>query len=53
MDAVSTSETLVYFNDTTQRYIPEGCYLHTNHRENLKAQQLDGVRSDECAGHKQ
>jgi hypothetical protein len=28
MEAVSTSEMLVYFNKTTQRYIPEGCRLH-------------------------
>jgi hypothetical protein len=26
--AVSTSETSVYFNQTTRRYIPEGCHLH-------------------------
>jgi hypothetical protein len=27
MEAVRTSETSVYFNETTWRYIPEGCYL--------------------------
>jgi hypothetical protein len=28
MEAVHTSETLVYFNETTQRYIPAGCHIH-------------------------
>jgi hypothetical protein len=27
MAAVRTSETLVYFNETTRRYIPEGCHI--------------------------
>jgi hypothetical protein len=27
MEAVRISEMLVYFNDTTQHFIPEGCYL--------------------------
>jgi lipopolysaccharide biosynthesis regulator YciM len=27
MEAVRTSETLVYFNEITQHYIPEGCDL--------------------------
>jgi hypothetical protein len=35
--AVRTSETLVYFNETTQRYSPESCHLHTHHHENLKS----------------
>jgi hypothetical protein len=34
MEAVRTSETSVYFNDTTWQYIPEGCHLHTRRREN-------------------
>jgi hypothetical protein len=34
--AVRTYETLVYFNETTQRYIPGSYYLHIRHRENLK-----------------
>jgi hypothetical protein len=34
---VRISETSVYFNDTTQRYIPEGYYLHTRRRESLKS----------------
>jgi hypothetical protein len=29
MKAVCTSETSVYFNETTRRYIPENCHLHT------------------------
>jgi hypothetical protein len=35
MDAVRTSETSVYFNETTRRYIPEGCHLQTRRRENM------------------
>jgi hypothetical protein len=33
MEAVRNSETLVYFNETTQSYIPGGCHLQIN---NLK-----------------
>jgi hypothetical protein len=29
MEAVCTSETSVYFNDTTWCYIPEVCHVHT------------------------
>jgi hypothetical protein len=29
MGTVHASETPVYFNETTRRYIPEGCHLHT------------------------
>jgi hypothetical protein len=29
VEAVLTSETLVFFNETTRRYIPEGCKLDT------------------------
>jgi hypothetical protein len=36
MMAVRTSETSVYSNETTRRYIPEGSKLHTRYRENLK-----------------
>jgi hypothetical protein len=28
MEAVRISETLVYFNETTQRYVPEGYLLY-------------------------
>jgi hypothetical protein len=37
MEAVRTSETLVYLKETTRRYIPEGSNLHTRPRENLKS----------------
>jgi hypothetical protein len=35
MEAVRTSETSVYLNETTWSYIPERCQLHTRLRENL------------------
>jgi hypothetical protein len=35
--AVRTSETTVYFNETTGCYIPEGYHLRTRRRENLKS----------------
>jgi hypothetical protein len=34
--AASIIWAVVYFNTTRRRYIPEGCLLHTRHRENLK-----------------
>jgi hypothetical protein len=37
MEAVRASETSVCFNETTQRYIPESCYLYIRRRENLKS----------------
>jgi hypothetical protein len=37
MKAVRTSETSVYFCETTRRYIPAG-YLDTRRRENLESQ---------------
>jgi hypothetical protein len=37
MEAVRTSETSVYSNETTWRYVPEGSKLHTRRRENLKS----------------
>jgi hypothetical protein len=37
MDAAHTSETSVYFNETTRRYIPEGYHLHIRRRENLNS----------------
>jgi hypothetical protein len=36
MEAVRTSETSVYFNDITRRYVAESCHLHTRRRENMK-----------------
>jgi hypothetical protein len=35
--AVHISETSVYANKTSWRYIPEGCHLHAHCRENLKS----------------
>jgi hypothetical protein len=35
MEAARTSETLVNFYQTTQRYNPEDCHLRTHRRENL------------------
>jgi hypothetical protein len=37
MEAVRTSETLVNFNMTTRRYIPEDSNVHTRRRVNLKS----------------
>jgi hypothetical protein len=33
---VRTSQTSVYFNETTQRFIPQGYHFQTRHRKNLK-----------------
>jgi hypothetical protein len=30
MEALRTSETSVYFNKTSRRYIPEGCHIYKN-----------------------
>jgi hypothetical protein len=35
MEAERTSETSVYFNETTRPYIRESCHLHSLHHENL------------------
>jgi hypothetical protein len=37
MEAARTSEMLVNFYQTTQRYNPEDSHLHTHRRENLKS----------------
>jgi hypothetical protein len=37
MEAVRTSEMLVYFNETTRRYSLEGFHLHISRSENLKS----------------
>jgi hypothetical protein len=37
MEAIRTSETSVYSNETTRRYIPEDSKRHTRRRENLKS----------------
>jgi hypothetical protein len=36
-EAVRTSETSVYSNETTQRYNPEGPNIHTRRRESLQS----------------
>jgi hypothetical protein len=36
MEPVRSSETSVYLNETTRRYIPDDYHLHTRRRENLK-----------------
>jgi hypothetical protein len=38
MEAVRTSETSVYSNENTSRYIPEGSNFHIRHRKNHKSQ---------------
>jgi hypothetical protein len=38
MEAVRTSETSMYSNETTPHYIPEGSNLHIRRRENPKSQ---------------
>jgi hypothetical protein len=43
MEVVRTSETWVYFNETTLCYIPESCHFHTRRRENLKSQSISLV----------
>jgi hypothetical protein len=40
MEAVHTSETTVYSNETTQRYIPDGSNHHIRRGENLKSHTL-------------
>jgi hypothetical protein len=37
MEAVWTSEMLVYSSETTRRYIPEGSHLYSHRCENLKS----------------
>jgi hypothetical protein len=37
MEAVLTSETSVYFNETTRLYIPEVCHIHTRSSDNPKS----------------
>jgi hypothetical protein len=39
MEVLRTSETSIYFNETTRRYIPESCHLHTRRRANLKSEE--------------
>jgi hypothetical protein len=39
-EAVCYSETSVYFNDTTRRYIPESYHLQSRRRQNLKSHNI-------------
>jgi len=39
MKAIRISETSVYFNNTTWRYIPERCHLHTR-RQNTNVYEI-------------
>jgi hypothetical protein len=41
LEAVHIYETLVYFNDTKQRYITKGYHCHTRCHENLKSHQFN------------
>jgi hypothetical protein len=38
IEAVCTSETSVYFKQTTRRYNPGGSHVYNRHRENMKFQ---------------
>jgi hypothetical protein len=40
MEAVRSSETSVYFSETTQRYNLESFYIHTRRRESLESHSL-------------
>jgi hypothetical protein len=40
MEAERSSETSVYFIETTRPYIPESCYLHTHGGEEMKSNML-------------
>jgi hypothetical protein len=44
MDAVGTSETSGYFNETTRRHIPEGFNLRTRRHENLKSHNVSVIQ---------
>jgi hypothetical protein len=46
MEAVSTSETLVDFYETTLCNMPEDSYPHTHHCENLKSHTLSVYITD-------
>jgi hypothetical protein len=41
METLRTPVTSVYSNETTRRYIPKGCNLHTRRHENLKFHNQD------------
>jgi hypothetical protein len=43
MEAARSSETLVNFYQTTQRYNPEDSQIRTHRRENLRSYKLNNV----------
>jgi hypothetical protein len=40
MEAVYTSETPAFFNESTRRCIPEGCHIHALPRESLQSRKF-------------
>jgi hypothetical protein len=48
METVRISETSVYSNETTRRYIPEGSDLNIRRRENLKSHLIYKLSLYEC-----
>jgi hypothetical protein len=44
MEAVRTSETSVYINETTRRFIPESCHIHILRGEKVKYHKEYSVR---------
>jgi hypothetical protein len=45
MQVARISESSVYSNETTRRYIPQGFHLHALRRESLKCHNLDSIGS--------
>jgi hypothetical protein len=43
-----TSETSLYFNENTRRYIAENCHIFTRHRENQKFRSHLEIRDQRC-----
>jgi hypothetical protein len=41
VESVHSPETAICFHETTRRWIPESCHLHTRRRENLKFQPIE------------
>jgi hypothetical protein len=52
IEAVRTSETSVYFSETTRPFIPEGCRLYDRRHENLKSQETASDLTSEKYAHK-
>jgi hypothetical protein len=49
MEAVHTSETSVYSNESTRRYISESSHLHTRRRQNLKSHTILSLTTGQIA----